>query len=162
MPPSAGVVLGLRQRGARISVRRAAQLTWFDRDGKTMEVVGQPADDTDLALSPDGKFAAVSHRQENNRDIWLLDLTRRVPSRFTFDPAIEEYLVWSPDGSQLVFTSVSNGRADLFRKAANNAGSEEVLLASSLQKRAFDWSADGKSLLYTVLDPKTKFDLLVL
>ncbi|HEY2019132.1 MAG TPA: hypothetical protein VGH38_36750 [Bryobacteraceae bacterium] len=35
-------------------------------------------------------------------------------------------------------------------------------MASSLQKRAFDWSADGKSLLYTVLDPKTKFDLLVL
>jgi len=125
-------------------------------------VLGPPGDYIDLALSPDGRHVVVSKRQENNTDLWLLDAERGVPARFTFDRASEEFPVWSPDGNQIVFTSSGAASGDLFRKPAGNTESQKLLLKSDLQKRAFDWSADGKFLLYDVLDPKTLADLWVL
>ena len=53
----------------------------------------------DPALSPDGKRASVSVMDvaQQTRDIWLIDLTRGLRTRFTFDPAEEQLGVWSPD-----------------------------------------------------------------
>jgi TolB-like protein len=75
----------------------------------------------DVELSPDGARASMSVRAPAGagRDIWLLDLARRVPSRFTFDPAIEMESVWSPDGTRIVFNRSRNGRLDLFEKTAS-------------------------------------------
>jgi Tol biopolymer transport system component len=139
-------------------------LTWFDRAGKNLGVFGPPSEYSggDVALSRDGKLAAVSSRQQNNRDIWLADTARGVPTRFTLDRAVEGYPVWSPDGTQLVFSSNRDGVENLYRKAVGNTASEEPLLKSEYSKRAFDWSADGKFLLYSVLDPKSNSDLWVL
>jgi len=47
----------------------------------------------DLALSPDQKRAAV---QLFDNDLWVVDLIRGIPSRFTFNPSVEDYPVWSP------------------------------------------------------------------
>src|SRR5215813_3127910 len=42
------------------------------------------------------------------------------------------------------------------------AGKEVLLLKTDLTKNPTDWSADGRYILYTVNDPKTKFELWVL
>src|SRR6266498_4581451 len=79
------------------------QLAWFDRGGKQLAAIGTPAADTGLRLSPDEKRLAVSRLdlQAGSADIWLIDLARNNPSRFTFDPANEGSPTWSPDGSTL-------------------------------------------------------------
>ena len=65
-----------------------SQLVWFDRTGKQIGVLGDPAVYSDLELSPDGKRASVSiPAQAGTRDIWLYDVARGLPTRFTFDPA---------------------------------------------------------------------------
>jgi TIR domain/WD40-like Beta Propeller Repeat len=86
-----------------ISVRQR-QLTWVDRSGKTLGVVGDP-DETLLAprVAPDGRRVAVSRVNQGNDDIWLLDGARA--SRMTFDPAADEFPAWSRDGSRIAFTS---------------------------------------------------------
>jgi serine/threonine protein kinase len=143
----------------------ARQLTWFDRSGKRIGSLGEPADMTRLFLSPDRKSLTVSINDpaSRNGDIWIYDVARGLPTRFTFDPAAELDAVWSPDGGTVVFDSSRKGEADLYRKKSNAAGSEELLYADNLGKLPSSWSADGRFLLYyTNNDPNTGFDLWVL
>ncbi|HXJ44774.1 MAG TPA: protein kinase, partial [Bryobacteraceae bacterium] len=140
------------------------QLAWFDREGKPLGVAGEPGDYSDLALSPDNKRVAFYQvdAATGNADIWLMDLASGSTSRFTFDPAVEFMPVWSPDGSQIVFTSFREGGANLYQKASTGAGQEEALYRSPLAKIPTDWSRDGRYLLCETVDPKTRFDLWVL
>jgi dipeptidyl aminopeptidase/acylaminoacyl peptidase len=50
----------------------------------------------------------------------------------------------------------------LFEKPANGAADEQPLLVTALDKAPQDWSLDGRLLLYSVSDPKTRSDLWAL
>ena len=126
------------------------QLTWFDRKGSPLDVVGPPAKYNDLSLSPDETRLAVTRREGNNDDIWLVDLARNVPTRFTSDAQQDWHPVWSPDGSRLAFSSTRlfGGRTNsVFWKDAGNVGNEEVMYRAEGNFRVADWSPDGKYLL---------------
>jgi Tol biopolymer transport system component len=138
------------------------QLAWFDRAGRALGPLGAP-DDNDLnapRVSPDGHRAAVHRTVQGNADIWLLDGTRT--SRFTSDAARDRFPVWSPDGSRIAFDSNRRGPRDLYQKSSGGAGAEELLLESPQDKAVLDWSADGRFVLYTSIDPQTGYDLWVL
>jgi serine/threonine protein kinase len=160
---SATGVVAYRARGA--AAKR--QLAWFDRSGKTLGVLGA-ADESNLVgpgLSPDGRRVAVQRTVQGNVDIWILDGART--SRFTFDAGSDEMPLWSPDGSRIVFDSDRKGKSNfngLYVKAANGAGSEELLFESAQYKSANSWSPDGRFLLYqTQRDPNNNAsDLWVL
>jgi dipeptidyl aminopeptidase/acylaminoacyl peptidase len=137
------------------------QLGWFDRSGKALGTAAA-ADESGLnspRLSPDGRRVAVWRGAQGNSDIWLLDGTRM--SRFTFEAALDRWPIWSPDGSRIVFDSVRQGR-QLYVKPSSGDGGEELLLESSQEKIASDWSADGRFILYHVADPQTGWDVWVL
>jgi eukaryotic-like serine/threonine-protein kinase len=143
----------------------AAQLTWFDRQGKSISTVGDKRSLYTASLSSDGKRIAVDSfdPQSKNTDIWLYDLTRGVTTRFTYDQATDVIPVWSPDGKTLIFGSDRKGHNDLYRKNSNGTGTEEVVWESSLNKFATSWSADGNYLsVSTTGDPKTKWDIWIL
>jgi Tol biopolymer transport system component len=97
---------------------------------------------------------------QGNADIWLLDATRT--TRFTFDPSLDRFPIWSPDGSRIVFDSNRKGRRDLYVKPSNGAGNEEPLLETAQDTAPDDWSRDGRFLLYHSSDPQTSWDLWVL
>ena len=142
----------------------ASQLAWFDRAGKQLATAGQPGRYMDVALSPDDQRVAVADQGEGDdvgsgADLWLLDLVRAIPSRFTFDPGYEQRPVWSPDGSRIVYSSNREGRHNLYQKASSGAGDDEPLLKSGETKYAYNWSADGRFLLYSASGPKTGQDL---
>ena len=142
-----------------------SQLTWFDRTGKATGVLSEPADYNSVNLSPDGTRAAVSLRDANrNMDVWIVDVARSVRTRLTFDPADDAIGVWSPDGTLIVFDSARTGRRDLYRKAANGSGSEDIIDASPISKLPTSWSSDGRFLLYNSpsTTPQTGNDLWVL
>jgi Tol biopolymer transport system component len=89
----------------------ARQFLWFDRTGKQVGEIGRPDIESpfDPALSPDGRRLALSRTAGGNSDVWLMDVARGVLGRFTVDTAIDNYPVWSPDGSRLVFVSGRRG-----------------------------------------------------
>ena len=156
---SAVGVLAHRAGGA---ARR--QLVWVDRTGKMLGAIGSP-DDNALSspeLAPDGRRVAVWRVVQGNADVWQMDVSRGVPSRFTVDEASGSSPVWSADGSRIVFRSTRNGVYDLFVKPASAAANEQPLLVNSHNKNPLDWSADGRFLLYAVQDPKTGSDLWAL
>jgi dipeptidyl aminopeptidase/acylaminoacyl peptidase len=146
----------------RIAYRSGAavrtQLIWFDRSGKAVGHVGEP-DPNALwypNLSPDGRRAAVQRTVGGNADIFLMDLMRDGSlTRFTFDPASDVTPIWSPDGTEIVFSSTRKGAYDLYRKASNMVGAEELLLGTQKIKVPQDWSRDGRFLLYNENDPKS-------
>ena len=140
------------------------QPLWFDRAGKQLGSVGTAGLYFTVWLSPDESRAAVNRvdTQTGTNDIWLFDLQRGVPSRFTTDPASDSNPLWSPDGSRIVFTSNRQGISDLYQKMASGGGNEEVLLKSDEEKWPDDWSLDGRFIIYQSFNAKTKWDLWVL
>jgi Tol biopolymer transport system component len=140
-----------------VAYRRSAplelnDLTWYDRQGKRLGTVGEPAPYTNPALSPDGKRLAVSRYDTvtNTRAIWLLDLAGGVSSRFTFDKSDATNPAWSPDGSRIAFTSTrKQSSRDIFWKAAGG-GADELLLEDAGRKAVEHWSPDGKLLLFNL------------
>jgi Tol biopolymer transport system component/predicted Ser/Thr protein kinase len=138
-----------------------SQLTWVDRSGKKLSTVGEPGSFVKPAIAPDGSALAVDRidPQSGTTDVWAFDLVRGTSSRLTFDPRQDGYPVWSPDSSQIVFSSNRDGRYELYRKSIGSADKEETLVVSDYDKFPSDWSADGKFLVYYQSDPKTKLDL---
>ena len=136
----------------------------FDREGKQLSTIGQPGEYFNVLLAPDEKrlAAAIPSSETGARDVWLVDLARGTPTRFTFDAAEDFVPIWSPDGSRIVFVSDRDGSGNLYQKSADGAGNEELLLKTNERKWPSDWSRDGKFIIYTTLTQNTKNDLWVL
>jgi eukaryotic-like serine/threonine-protein kinase len=144
-------------------VRR--QLVWADRAGKIQHINAASVDAwnaTAVTLAPDGTRVAGSRAVQQNVDIWLLDLALGIGGRFTFHPALENYATWSPDGSQVVFSSNRGGQLDLFIRPTDGSAEEQPLLVARGDKAAQDWSSDGRYLLFATQDPETRADLWAL
>ncbi len=128
--------------------RTEAQFVWLDEDGGE-EPVTELAPRNDpinwnfgAALSPNGETLAFFR----SPDIWLYDLESGSISRFTFDPALDIYPLWSADGERVAFTrQATSGEGGLFWKRADGSGEEERLTGE--QVRAFSWTLDQKTLV---------------
>ena len=135
-------------------------LAWMDRNG-TRTTIGKPAEIIAQGLSPDGKQVALSIRTQggDGTDLWLFDVARGVPSRFTFRSGRSAEAIWSPDSSHIIF-GLDN--SSIYEKPANGAGKEELLLSGLLNVRPQDWSEDGKFLVYMQTGGRTGTDLWLL
>jgi len=128
-----------------------SSLQWFDRSGKKLGAVGEVADYSNPALSPDDSKLAVGIRdpQTKTRDIWIFDLLRGTKTRLTIDPADDLDSIWSPDGTRIAFSSDRTGRRNIYETPADGSGSEKLLLGGKEgQENVEDWSRDGKYLMY--------------
>jgi Tol biopolymer transport system component len=144
-----------------------SRLTWVDRAGKQLGVIGEDAEWNDVQLSSDGRRTIVSARTpgRNTRELWIFDNARGLKTRFTFDTADNNMAIWSPDDARIVFSSnrKKGSEHDLFGRATSmigSEGSEEVVLEDSTNKNPLSWSPDGRFLLYSVIGPNP--DLWVL
>ena len=137
-------------------------LTWLDRSGKRLESKAEPRAYAGMALAPDGKRAAVSVGTSlETSDLWLQNLERGVPAKFTFN-GFSGLPVWSPDGNFIAFSNRKRLQTDLYRKASNGGGAEELLLHVGPNGFPTDISPDGKWLVYSETNGKTKEDLWLL
>jgi len=131
-----------------------SQVAWLDSAGKQLSTVGDPGLIQGLRLSPDGKTLAEAYEdpQSSNIDLWLVDLARGVPTRLTFDPSAHGWPTWSPDGSEIAFSSTTSGNLSIYEKAANGTGNSQPLIDDTSEKMLGDWSRDGRYIAYSRLD----------
>jgi Tol biopolymer transport system component len=126
----------------------AYPVLWVDRNGGTRDLWSEPGSYANPRLSPDGRHLSVSVLRDDNWDIWVYDLERDVSTRLTFDEGYDGDQVWSPDGSELLFTSSRGGETVVFRKRADGSGEAEPLFADQPdQSYATSWSSDGRFVL---------------
>ena len=83
----------------------SVQLTWFDRDGKTLGVVGDalpPDAFGDVALSRDGRWVVANSFDvaKQATALWSYDLQRGSRARLTFENVDNLSPVLSPDGTR--------------------------------------------------------------
>ena len=78
----------------------ARQLTVFDRTGKVLRTLGEPADYSQPVFSPDAKRVAVYR----NRAMWVFDMSSGKGVQLT--PGGQGYSVaWSPDGRDVAYAT---------------------------------------------------------
>ncbi|MCH7840591.1 MAG: serine/threonine-protein kinase, partial [Planctomycetes bacterium] len=130
---------------------RETTLTWYDRSGEKQGALAQEDFYYGLKLSPDGERLAVA-AGEGNADIWIYHLARGMRTRLTFEPIIQLAPIWSPDGKDIVYSSLFTNPKRIFRRSSLGVGEEELLLESDEGIIATDWSFDGKYLLYIKAD----------
>lgn len=137
---------GLRAQVGAIPSR----LVWYDRAGNMLGVLGDRADYGSIELSPDGTRLAVALLDGERRsgDIWMFDVATGRRTRFTSDPADENWALWSPDGRRVAFNSTRAGSLDLYQTPAGGGAPEEVLLQDQIAKWPVSWSPDGRFILY--------------
>src|SRR5579863_487999 len=110
-------------------------------------VIGRPV------LSPDGSKAVVTVSVAGApadslvSHIWLLDVATKTFRQFTNSTKSESGAKWSPDGRQLAFFSNRGGSFQLF--VIDMQGGEAMQLTQSKSDiQQFEWSLDGKSIVY--------------
>ncbi len=125
-------------------------LVWYDRQGRPVGTLGTAADYSDVSLSPDGRRLLVSIAEPGttNRDLWMFDVARDLRTRFTVSPEQETHNIWSPDGKRIAYDSLRKGHRDMFLKASDGSGDEEVLLETEFDENPMDWSPDGRLISY--------------
>ena len=142
----------LALRSTRSGPVRLTRLTWFDRNGKPLGTLGEPAQYGSPRLSPDGTRVVVEIRDKSGQaDLFLLD-PRGVPTQFTFDSGYDIGAVWSPDGNRIAWTNRPDARggATLYQKASSNIEKEEKLPLEAGNWEIDDWVrlAGGDALLF--------------
>ncbi len=135
------------------------RLTWISRDGSAVEAFGREGAFGVPRISPDGSRVAIRDRTDaGNTDVWIYEFRTGAMTRLTFDPAPDTFPVWSPDGRQLAFAC----RGQLCRTSADGAGSLDHLTSGANPQYLWDWSRDGRYLLYAETTLQTGGDLWIL
>jgi len=139
------------------------RLEWIDRNtGEALQVLDvEPDHFTDPALSPDGRHVAIVRIvSPEESDIWILELDRLVMTRFTQGAGNKASPVWSPDGTYVAYSTDADGPWNIYKKSfTTGAPAEPLVVGPAPFKNPFDWSPDGKYLIYEQLGEVTNMDL---
>jgi len=137
------------------------RLVWMDRSGHEIRQIGDPGTYSGQVLSPDGNRVAVEVTTNGPSNIWILDGSRGVSTRFTFDTQGDYWPVWSPTGNRLTYFSFKGG-GGTYLKDASGARPESLLFAKAPPMGVTDWSKDGRYFVCLCQMPKTGWDIYIL
>ena len=146
----------------------------FDLATKKAEAltIGTVYDEASPAWAPDGsQIAFVSKRgtgdldRHDNTDVWVIEAKPGAqPRQVTSSPASDEGpLSWSPDGRQIAYLTGEELKYSAYNQSKvaviPAAGGQPRLLAASLDRpvRAPQWSTDGASLTFVVVDDRSQY-----
>ena len=138
------------------------ELGWYDRRGALLSKLPVPPGRyRGPRVSPDGSQTVLGSVDPNG-DLWLIDLRRDASTRLTSDPGPEGGASWSPDGTQIVYSSDRLGGSAFFVKSTRGGGDNLLYRFSKPWTSIWDWSPDGRYVVFRDIDTATGFDLWIL
>jgi Tol biopolymer transport system component len=140
--------------------------TWFDAQGKALGKVGEPGAYSGVSLSWDGTKAFLSKQNPGEASsLWLLDVARGTSTRSDVNLATDDRPpLWAADGRNIIFgvEDQPGQMVDIYEKPLSGAAAATLLTQSNEWKTPSSWSADGRFLLYAVMEGGSKNHLWVL
>jgi TolB protein len=119
----------------------------------------RPGQNSGIAFSPDGRYAAVTLAPDGNPDIWLIDArTGRDVARLTNAPAIDTSPTWSPDGRRIAFVTDRGGGPQIWVMASDGRDAHALPLPGSYNTSP-DWSPDGGEIAYQNRGEGSRFSI---
>jgi hypothetical protein len=112
------------------------QPTSYDRNGKVLGAIGEPAAYGTVTLSPDDKRVALE-RTGAAGGVTLLDVATGIATRLTFN-GFDSDPIWSPDGRELALSDFTSN--ELHRRVIGKNGHEVLLRFSGENYYAQDWT----------------------
>jgi tricorn protease len=120
------------------------------RDGKNVRrLTSGSGDDGDPVFSPDGKWLAFNANYEGNADVYVVPVEGGVPIRLTYHPGPDRVQGFTPDSTQVLFTSprtVFTGRHRHLFTVPVSGGVETPLDVPTAWRATY--SPDGSRLAY--------------
>jgi eukaryotic-like serine/threonine-protein kinase len=124
-----------------------AQVTIYNRAGKTEGILIERGENGPLALSPDGRLLLVAHgTRREDRDLWVKDLASGVYSPLTSTMGEERDPAWSPNSRQVVYVHDDGAKRVVFMTTIGS-GKHVPVSTDGTFRGLFDWTPDGQSLL---------------
>jgi len=151
------VYLGGRNR------KTDSRLVWIDREGTALDRVGPVGSESAVALSVDGRTAALVRQSPGTRtgDVWVRDLGRSREDPLTFDGRVATFsnAVLAPEGDRVAYVWTDQETAEIRIAPVQGPGpGEAVASAEGSSLNPTDWSTGGY-LVYTRIDAQTGSDL---
>jgi Tol biopolymer transport system component len=137
------------------------KLVWVNRNGAERPLAAPEHAYINPRISPDGRRVAVGIT-EQERQIWLYDVSRGTLTRLTFQGNNNLVPFWTPDGKRIAFTSNKEGPRNLFWQLADGSGGLERLATSEDIQLPGSWSPDGELLAFSDVNVSTGFDIWML
>jgi tricorn protease len=83
--------------------------------GTAVRLTGMDGEETNAAVSPDGRWLAFSSNQYGNADVYLMPINGGEIQRLTYHQADDEVESWSWDSNEIYFRSGRYNRVSTFR-----------------------------------------------
>jgi len=140
------------------------ELGWYNRRGELTSVAPiQPGRYGGPKVSPDGSMAIVGGGIDGaNADLWLIDLKRGTSSRLTSDPGDEGSADWSSDPTRIVYNGGRLGASTLVVRSLRTGSDELLYQFPKPWAQIWDWSPDGRYVVYREIDTANGWDLWIL
>jgi Tol biopolymer transport system component len=139
------------------------RLVWYDRSGKPLGSLGEPGPYLIISLARDSRSVLVAYRRPSpvQSNIWSYAIDSGVKTRLTFGDTRDHWPVLSPDGQQLIYTSMSSRPQPHYAVRLRDlaSGKERTLIESSDMRAPTDWSTDGRSVLITGMGGLSRGDI---
>ncbi len=127
--------------------------------GQPKALGADPGDYVGPRISPSGDRIVVL----NGSDLWILYTQRPTRTRLTNNSTGNAAApVWSPDGSEVAFSSNQTGIWSVYLIQADTTGQGQLLHAGDHDEFPTAWSRDGRYLLFTQIHPDTGADIWIL
>jgi len=137
-----------------VSARRT--LVWLDRKGNETAVGVPPRAYSVPRVSPDGTRIAVAIR-DNNEDVHLWDVSRRVLRQLTFDPGANTVVSWV-DNERVAYSGTVDGWGQVFEQRADGLGTPRQV-TTGIPSFPFAATRDGTVLIVGEYPPDGGWDI---
>ncbi len=127
-------------------------LAWLTRSGKLESLGLPPREYQGPKISPDGKQIAVTIGPSGGRsgDVWIHDLASGALTKLSFEGR-SWTPVWSRDGREITYATITAAGADEFRTRTATGGAEPktaLVFAEGRARQPVAWMPDGSLLAW--------------
>lgn len=114
-------------------------------------ITSSAAFETNPALSPDGALVVFAKEEAGLSSLWVQSSGNTAAVQFVVPPlqASDRFPVWSPDGREIAFARFSPGDVcEVLVVSATGSGARRVARCDGTEMLSFDWSPDGRGMLF--------------